>query len=422
MLVVLDNASSVEQVRPLLPGSGSCAVLVTSRDSLPGLVAVHGAHRLDLDLLPAADAVRPAAPADRLSGRRRPRRRDHARRPVRPAAAGAAGRRRAGGLPPRPVRWPSWSPSWPTSGSGWTCSTPAAIPAPRSAAVFSWSVRHLPPDAARTFRLLGLHPGLDLDAYAAAALADCSLAHARRTLELLARAHLVHPAGAGRYGMHDLLRAYAISLTTPTGATTSGGTGPAVRPLPRHRRGRDGLPAPGRGAPPASRPASRHAPRRTLTDPDAARAWLDTERPDAGRRRRAHRRPRLAGPHRAAVHHVCSATSRGGHYTDALAIHGHARAAARADRRPGRRGAGAAPASAPPTCGWAGTSRPTDHFEQALELFRQTGDRSGEARVAGQPRPSSKRRWAATGRPPSTTSRPWLCTGRPASRSARPAR
>jgi transcriptional regulator with XRE-family HTH domain len=56
ILIVLDNAASVEQVRPLLPGSPSCAVLVTSRDSLAGLVAVHGAHRLDLDLLPPAEA------------------------------------------------------------------------------------------------------------------------------------------------------------------------------------------------------------------------------------------------------------------------------------------------------------------------------------------------------------------------------
>ncbi|UXX97603.1 NB-ARC domain-containing protein [Streptomyces sp. AD2-2] len=57
MLIVLDNAATVEQVRPLLPGTGSCAVLVTSRDSLAGLVVREGAQRLDLDLLPA-DAAR----------------------------------------------------------------------------------------------------------------------------------------------------------------------------------------------------------------------------------------------------------------------------------------------------------------------------------------------------------------------------
>lgn len=57
MLVLLDNASAAEQVRPLLPGSPSCVVLVTSRDSLAGLVARDGARRLDLDLLPSVDAL-----------------------------------------------------------------------------------------------------------------------------------------------------------------------------------------------------------------------------------------------------------------------------------------------------------------------------------------------------------------------------
>src|SRR5258708_29711867 len=57
MLVVLDNAASVEQIRPLLPGTRSCSVVVTSRDSLPGLVALNGGRRLELGLLPHPDAV-----------------------------------------------------------------------------------------------------------------------------------------------------------------------------------------------------------------------------------------------------------------------------------------------------------------------------------------------------------------------------
>jgi hypothetical protein len=79
------------------------------------------------------------------------------------------------------------------------------------ASVFSWSHRHLPPDAGRMFRQLGLHPAQHWDPYAAAALTDSSLAQARRTLAGLARAHLIQTAGPGRYQMHDLLRAYAAS-------------------------------------------------------------------------------------------------------------------------------------------------------------------------------------------------------------------
>ena len=57
VLVLLDNAGSPGQVRPLLPGASACLAVVTSRDSLAGLVAREGAERLDLDLLPLADAV-----------------------------------------------------------------------------------------------------------------------------------------------------------------------------------------------------------------------------------------------------------------------------------------------------------------------------------------------------------------------------
>jgi DNA-binding SARP family transcriptional activator len=216
ILVLLDNAATVDQVRPLLPGAASCFVLVTSRDSLPGLVARHGAHRLDLDLLPPADAItllrtllgtrvvaEPAAAATlaeqcaRLPLALRVAAELAATQPSTPlgqiVADLADDRRRldlldAGGDRHTAVR-----------------------------AVFSWSYRHLPAKAAQAFRLLGMQPAADLDPHTAAALIHTSVDRARELLDLLARAHLIQPttrqpAGTGRYGMHDLLRAYATHL------------------------------------------------------------------------------------------------------------------------------------------------------------------------------------------------------------------
>ena len=160
--MVLDNAATVEQVRPLLPGTETVMVVVTSRDSLAGLVALDGAHRLDLDLLPAGDAVAlltaligdraeadPAA-ARALAGL-------CARLPLalRVAAELAVGRPHAplaelaAELASQPGRLE------PLDAGG----------DPRAAVVtvFSWSYRHLPDDAARLFRLLGLHPAQHWD-------------------------------------------------------------------------------------------------------------------------------------------------------------------------------------------------------------------------------------------------------------------
>src|SRR5262249_10965838 len=76
-------------------------------------------------------------------------------------------------------------------------------------AVFSWSYRRLSPDAARMFRLLGLHPGPDVNVDAAASLVAVPARQARARRAELARAHLLAGAPAGRYACHDLLRAYA---------------------------------------------------------------------------------------------------------------------------------------------------------------------------------------------------------------------
>ncbi|MFC4039888.1 ATP-binding protein [Dactylosporangium siamense] len=221
VLLLLDNASSAEQVRPLLPGTGSCTALVTSRDTLPGLVAVDGAHRVEVDLLPPGDA---GALLRRLIG---------ARGRAEPGAVTTLAEQCA--RLPLALRVAA---ELVVARSGATLADLvaelddqrqrlallAAGDDPRASvsAVLSWSVRHLPPAAARTFGLLGLHPGADFDAHSIASLTGDTPAQARAVLDQLARAHLVHRTAPGRYGMHDLLRAYAAEHTQrPTDAPRS---------------------------------------------------------------------------------------------------------------------------------------------------------------------------------------------------------
>jgi tetratricopeptide (TPR) repeat protein len=205
MLVVLDNASSAEQVRPLLPGTPACAVLVTSRDTLVGLVATDGAWRLDLGLLPLADA---AALLGSVIGSRADDDPESAaelaglcvRLPLalRIAAELAAARRLA------PLRELVAE----LSATRLDC-LDAGEDRSDIRAVFSWSCRQLTDDVGRTFALTGLHPGEDIDVHAVAALAGTGPGQARRAMGRLHRASLVQASGPGRYAMHDLLRAYA---------------------------------------------------------------------------------------------------------------------------------------------------------------------------------------------------------------------
>ncbi|HWF80987.1 MAG TPA: tetratricopeptide repeat protein [Streptosporangiaceae bacterium] len=211
MLVVLDNAVSEEQVRPLLPGSPAAMVVVTSRDALPGLVARDGARRLNLDLLPTSEAFAllraligdradadPAATATLAE--------QCARLPLALRVAAELAVARPG------IPLADLSAELANQQSRVDKLDAGGDPRAAVASVFSWSYRHLHDDAARMFRLLGLHVGVDWDRYSAAALADISPARATQLLDVLAQAHLIQPAGAGRYGLHDLLRAYAAGL------------------------------------------------------------------------------------------------------------------------------------------------------------------------------------------------------------------
>ncbi len=380
MLIVLDNAATVEQVRPLLPGTPSALVVVTSRDSLAGLVARHGARRLDLDLLPLEDAV---ALLGALIGQRVGAEPD--------AAAELAG---------QCVRLPlalrvaaelaATRPTTPLAGLVEELAdeqrrlelldaggdTRTAI-----RAVFSWSYQHLPAEAGRAFRLLGLHPGPDFDLYAAAALTHTSLEQAQHLLDLLARAHLIGPTSSGRYAMHDLLHAYATYLADledseeERGAAltrlfdhylaTAAAAMDTLHPAEKHRRPR---------IPPPATPTP------SMTDTAAARAWLDAERATLTAT------CTYTAAHGWAGHTTRLATTLyryfelGGHYPDALTIHTHARHAAC------HIGNSAGEAHALTNLGvvsWQqGHHRQAaDYLQQALVLFHKIDDQAGEMRV-----------------------------------------
>ncbi|MFB9967072.1 tetratricopeptide repeat protein [Sinosporangium siamense] len=215
MLVVLDNASTVGQVRPLLPGTPGSLALVTSRSRMSGLVARDGARRITLDLLPEPDAVELLRIATRDY-----RAADHpdllaelARLCARlPLALRIAAERAA-------------SRPWMALGdlltdlrdesSLWDAlSSEDDEEADAVRTVFAWSYRALSPEAARLFRLLGLHPGPDFGSAVVAAMLGTTLGRARNTLDGLVGAHLLEQLGPGRYQFHDLLRAYAGDQAT----------------------------------------------------------------------------------------------------------------------------------------------------------------------------------------------------------------
>ncbi|WP_267891179.1 AfsR/SARP family transcriptional regulator [Streptomyces dysideae] len=208
LLVLLDNAASAEQVRPLLPGSPSCCVVVTSRNRLGDLVARDGAHALPLDLLLPAEAralLTEALGADRLSAE--PLAADELIRLCGglPLALRVAAARLAGDPGLRLADLVAEV----SEGNRLEALEPDGDENSPLRAAFSVSYRVLAPAARRLFRLLGLFPGPEFTAEVAAALLDAPVQQARRLLGALAAAHLIEPVAVGRYRFHDLLREYA---------------------------------------------------------------------------------------------------------------------------------------------------------------------------------------------------------------------
>ncbi|WP_232665995.1 AfsR/SARP family transcriptional regulator [Pseudonocardia sp. TRM90224] len=208
MLVVLDNAAASDQVRPLLPGTSTCAVIVTSRFDLRGLTALDGARRVRLDVLPANEADELLR---RTIGEQRAREsaadvtalaRLCARLPLalRIAAAHLVSnpRHRLADFVDQLVRGDLLAN--------------LRVHDDQQASVraaFDLSYRALDAAQARLFRGIGLSPTPDVTAETAAALCAVPVAEAAELLERLAAAHLVESRRHGRYGCHDLLRLYA---------------------------------------------------------------------------------------------------------------------------------------------------------------------------------------------------------------------
>jgi DNA-binding SARP family transcriptional activator/Tfp pilus assembly protein PilF len=211
VLVVLDNAGDAAQVRPLLPGGAGCMTLVTSRHQLSGLVAGEGAEVVAPELLSTGEAV---DLVERRFGPERAAREPQVLRELvrlcgRLPLALSVAAARASAQPALPL---SALTAQLRDSRHRLDALELGEPRTDVRAVLSWSYLHLSPGAARLFRLLGLHPGPDISAAAAAGLAGADPERAAEALRELTRAHLLEERVAHRFVLHDLLRAYAVEL------------------------------------------------------------------------------------------------------------------------------------------------------------------------------------------------------------------
>ncbi len=380
MLIVLDNARDVAQVRPLLPGSPGSLVVVTSRNELTGLVAIEGAVPLTLDVLSDGEArellarrlgdermaAEPQAAAEIAES--------CARLPL--ALSIAVGR--AATRPKRPL---AELAAELRDARGRLDALEAGDVTTNVRAVLSWSYDQLSEPAARMFRLLGVHPGPDISLSAAASLAAMPRAEAGTALRELARTHMVAEYLPARFTFHDLLRVYAAEAAERhdpeaerqaaaervldhylhTAMTASSRFSPGRSPLQ--------LTGPQPGVLPAE-----------MADKEQAMAWFDAETPvlialtayagASGFDAHAWQIPWTLGPF----------FSRRGRWRDYAATQQIALAAAT------RLGDPLALAHAHYLLGHAlaemgDYDRADSHVRQALDLFRGLGDRANEAYV-----------------------------------------
>lgn len=380
VLVVLDNARDAEQVRPLLPGAPGCLALITSRRSLTGLAATEGAQLLTVGMLAAEEARELLI---RRLGSERVTADPDAVREIVGRCAGlplalAIVAARAAAQPELPLAALADELRLADRRLDALDSGEASS---EVRAVFSWSYRALGPEAARLFRLLGLHPGPDAALPAVAALAGVPAARARALVAELVRGHLLTEQPVGRYAFHDLLRAYAAELVA-----THDGDG--TRRTAAHRmfdhylhtaHQADALltPRPTRSPLPLARPGSAAV---ELSDHRQAQAWFTAEHPVL---LAVVEQAPAAGFHSHTWRLASALTTyldRHGNRRALIAAHTAALDAAR------RQGDVVGQAEAHRGLGLAEDrlDRPDAaraHYLRALELFGEVGDHAGQARI-----------------------------------------
>ena len=413
VLLLLDDAAGHEQVTPLLPGTAGSVVLVTSRRHL---TALEDAAAISLDTLAPGEA---AALLARLAGR-----------PGLGAGDGAAGEltRLCGYLPlaiGMLARQLAHHPAWDAAGlAGELAAAAGRLELMRAenlsvAAAFDLSYQDLTPGQQRLFRRLGVHPGTDIDAYAAAALDGTDLAAARRHLDGLYDQYLLAEPAHGRYRLHDLLREHARALAFAGDPADAGAAAERLLDYYLHTAAAAGRHIETRNtpvgrAPPGTPPAV--APQ--LSTAGQASAWLDAERANlhaAAGYAAASGRPGHAIAIPAAISGFLLAR---GHWDQSAGLHQAALATARqAGDRAGQAGA----------------------LNELGLLQQMTGDYPAAAAsltrrwsctapcVTGSARPAP---WTSSARcsttpgtsrpPPPATSRPSRCTATSGTRPARP--
>jgi DNA-binding SARP family transcriptional activator/tetratricopeptide (TPR) repeat protein len=376
MLIVIDNARDAEHVRPLLPGAPGCLVIVTSRNELTGLVVTEVAQPVRLDVLthgearqllarrlgPARTAAEPDAVDDIIA--------QCARLPLALAVVAA----RAAAHPDFPLAEVAAQ-----LGQGLD-----AFSAGDSVAdvrvVLSWSYQALTAPAARLFQLLGLHPGPDIGAPAAASLAGVSLAGVRQLLAELTGAHLLNEHAPGRYAFHDLLRAYAVEKA---GADqTAAERRQAVQRILDHylhtAHAASQLVDSYRGDLVTLRPAEAGVTAEYVDDSDQAMAWFTAERPALVALVEQAARDRFETYTWQLAWTLAEYLQRRGYWREVLMIQ---KVAASAAERVGDK-SGQALAYGGLGGGYTGSGRHAGaepHLWHALKLYRELGNHIGEA-------------------------------------------